>query len=79
VRQKAYRRAAAEKTVRKIEVEAIAFVVAKPSASAKVGRFVVAPDKPSSLKIVLHPARFKARAARLYSGRQSIRGRSRIS
>jgi hypothetical protein len=27
---------------------------------SRAGRFVVAPDKPSSLKTVLHPARFKA-------------------
>jgi len=35
--QKANRRAAAEKTVHKIEAGAIAFVVAKPSASAQAG------------------------------------------
>jgi len=77
--QKANRRAAAEKTVRKIEAEAIAFIVAQTIGLSTGRALRRGSDKPSSLKKVLHPARFKATTARLYSGRRSIRGHSRIS
>ena len=46
---------------------------------SRAGRLVVAPDKPSSLKTVCIRPASRPRAARLYSGRQSIRGHSRIS
>jgi hypothetical protein len=57
--QKTNRRTAAEKTVHKIQAEAIAFVVVKTIFLSTGRGLVVAPDKPSSLKSVLHPARFK--------------------
>jgi hypothetical protein len=45
----------------------------------KAGRLAVAPDLPSSLKMVLHPAFFRAASCRAGSGRQSRRGHNRIS
>ena len=45
----------------------------------RAGRLVVAPDKPSSLKMVLHPAFFRPRVAGQGSGRPSRRGHGRIS
>jgi len=45
----------------------------------RAGRFVVAPESPSPLKTVWHPAFFSAASCKASSGRRSRRGRSRIS
>src|SRR5712691_928172 len=46
---------------------------------SRAGRLVVAPETPSSLNTVLHPAFFKVASCRAGSGRRSRREHSRIS
>jgi hypothetical protein len=59
--QKANRHAAAEKTVRKIEAAAMAFLVAQTvGLSTGQGAWSWLLTSPRPLKSVLHPARFKA-------------------
>ena len=74
--QKANRRAAAEKAVRKIEAEAIAVVVAQ-TIGLSTGRALRRGSR-QAFSSRIRPAS-RQQAARLYSGRQSIRGHSRIS
>jgi hypothetical protein len=78
--RKANRRAAAEKTVRKIEAEAIAFVVVQTiDISTGQGAWSWLLTSPRLWKSSYIRPASRLQAARLYSGRQSIRGHSRIS